>query len=117
MVQSSHAAWNTEIAGNISLTAQIGYGAGQIAGQVFRDVPSLLLLFFMTSVLGINPALAGSAIFLPKLIGGIIFDVSAGLISDRWQARFARRHWLLVGMLAAPVALVLPTFECVHVKW
>jgi glycoside/pentoside/hexuronide:cation symporter, GPH family len=93
----------TKIAGsNLSLPAQIGYGAGQIAGQVFRDVPSLLLLFFMTSVLGINPALAGSAIFLPKLIGGIVFDVSAGLLSDRWQSRFSRRHWLLIGMLAAP---------------
>jgi GPH family glycoside/pentoside/hexuronide:cation symporter len=98
----------TKIAGsNLSLPAQIGYGAGQIAGQVFRDVPSLLLLFFMTSVLGINPALAGSAIFLPKLIGGIVFDVSAGLLSDRWQSRFSRRHWLLIGMLAAPVALIL----------
>ena len=91
----------------LSLPAQIGYGAGQMAGQVFRDTPSLLLLFFMTSVLGIDPALAGTAIFLPKLIGGIVFDVSAGLLSDRWQARFPRRHWLLVGMLAAPAALIL----------
>lgn len=90
----------------LSLTAQIGYGAGQIAGQVFRDVPSLLLLFFMTSVLGIGPALAGSAIFLPKLIGGVIFDVSAGLLSDRWRAKFDRRHWLIVGALAAPVAMI-----------
>jgi GPH family glycoside/pentoside/hexuronide:cation symporter len=73
---------------------------------LFRDVPSLLLLFFMTSVLGINPALAGSAIFLPKLIGGVVFDVAAGLLSDRLRARFARRHWLLVGALAAPVAIV-----------
>lgn len=45
----------------LSLPTQIAYGAGQVAGQVFRDVPSLLLLFFMTSVLGVSPALAGSA--------------------------------------------------------
>jgi glycoside/pentoside/hexuronide:cation symporter, GPH family len=90
----------------LSLPAQLGYGAGQLAGQVFRDLPSLLLLFFMTSVLGIAPALAGSAIFLPKLIGGVVFDVAAGLLSDRWRSRFARRHWLLVGALAAPAAMV-----------
>jgi glycoside/pentoside/hexuronide:cation symporter, GPH family len=90
----------------LSLTAQIGYGAGQVAGQIFRDVPSLLLLFFMTSVLGISPALAGSAIFLPKLIGGVVFDLSAGLLSDRWRAKFNRRHWLIVGALAAPVAMI-----------
>lgn len=90
----------------LNLPTQIAYGAGQIAGQVFRDVPSLLLLFFMTSVLGVNPALAGSAIFLPKLIGGVVFDVSAGLLSDRLQSRFARRHWLLIGALAAPAAMI-----------
>ena len=50
----------------LSLPTQIAYGAGQVAGQVFRDVPSLLLLFFMTSVLGVSPALAGSAIFCPS---------------------------------------------------
>ena len=88
------------------LSAQAAYGAGQIAGQVFRDVPSLLLLFFMTSVLGISPALAGSAIFIPKLVGGIVFDVSVGLVSDRVQGRFARRHWLLIGALAAPAAMI-----------
>lgn len=88
------------------LPAQVAYGFGQIAGQVFRDVPSLLLLFFMTSVLGVSPALAGTAIFVPKLVGGIVFDVSAGLLSDRLQARFARRHWLLIGALAAPAAMI-----------
>lgn len=91
---------------SLSAAAQLGYGVGQVAGQVFRDLPSLLLLFYMTSVLGINPALAGSAIFLPKLIGGVVFDVSAGLLSDRLRGRFARRHWLLVGALAAPAAMV-----------
>ena len=90
----------------LSLPTQIAYGAGQIAGQVFCDVPSLLLLFFMTSVLGVSPALAGSAIFLPKLIGGVVFDVSVGIASDRLAARFARRHWLLIGALAAPAAMI-----------
>jgi glycoside/pentoside/hexuronide:cation symporter, GPH family len=95
-----------EVERALSLPTQAAYGAGQIAGQVFRDVPSLLLLFFMTSVLGIDPALAGSAIFLPKLIGGVVFDVSVGLVSDRLTARFARHHWLLIGALAAPAAMI-----------
>ena len=90
----------------LGLPAQIGYGVGQIASQVFRDVPSLLLLFFMTNVLGIAPAIAGSAIFFPKLVGGIVFDVAAGLLSDRWLSRFKRRQWLLFGALAAPAAMV-----------
>lgn len=91
----------------LRLTAQLGYGVGQIAGQVFRDVPSLLLLFFMTTVLGIAPAVAGTAIFVPKLIWGVTFDMLVGVLSDRWQRRIPRRYWLLVGVVGAPVAMLL----------
>ncbi|OYU14080.1 MAG: hypothetical protein CFE37_12705 [Alphaproteobacteria bacterium PA4] len=86
---------------------QIGYGIGQIAGQVFRDVPSLLLLFFMTTVLGIAPALAGAAIFVPKLVFGVGADMAAGVLSDRWRARVPRRWWLLAGAAGAPLAMIL----------
>ena len=88
--------------GRLGLVAQIGYGTGQIAGQVFRDVPSLLLLFFMTTVLGIEPALAGAAIFVPKLVWGVGCDMLVGVLSDRWKHRFHRRWWLLAGVAVVP---------------
>ncbi len=94
-------------AGTLGLGAQLGYGVGQIAGQVFRDVPSLLLLFFMTTVLGIAPAIAGTAIFVPKLVWGVGSDMLVGILSDRWQRRVQRRYWLLAGALGAPVAMLL----------
>lgn len=93
--------------GTLGLGAQLGYGVGQIAGQVFRDVPSLLLLFFMTTVLGIAPAIAGTAIFVPKLIWGVGSDMLVGVLSDRWQRRIHRRYWLLGGAVGAPVAMLL----------
>ncbi|MDE1149800.1 MAG: MFS transporter [Azospirillaceae bacterium] len=98
---------STGPSGRLSLLAQAGYGVGQIAGQVFRDVPSLLLLFFMTNVLGIMPALAGAAIFIPKLVWGVGCDTLVGILSDRWKHRFARRRWLLVGAVGTPIALIL----------
>lgn len=93
--------------GKLGLGAQLGYGVGQIAGQVFRDVPSLLLLFFMTTVLGIAPAIAGTAIFVPKLIWGVGSDMLVGVLSDRWQRRIQRRYWLLAGAVGAPAAMLL----------
>jgi GPH family glycoside/pentoside/hexuronide:cation symporter len=90
----------------LGLGGQIGYGFGQIAGQVFRDVPSLLLLFFMTTVLGIAPAIAGTAIFVPKLIWGVGCDMAVGVLSDRWQRKVARRWWLLAGAIGAPIAMI-----------
>ena len=90
-----------------SLSLQIGYGFGQIAGQVFRDLPSLLLLFFMTTVLGIAPGIAGAVIFVPKLVFGLLCDIGVGLISDKVRDRIARRWWLLAGVLLSPVAMIL----------
>ena len=91
----------------LSRAVQAVYGVGQVAGQVFRDVPSLLLLFFMTNALGVQPALAGAAIFLPKLVFGVVCDVGVGVLSDRLQRRVPRRWWLLVGAAGAPFAMIL----------
>lgn len=90
----------------LSRTTKAGFGLGQVAGQLFRDAPSLLLLFYLTSVMGIEPAIAGAAIFVPKVVFGALFDLWIGLTSDRIAARFPRRRWLLVGGLAAPFAML-----------
>lgn len=90
-----------------SLPVQIGYGAGQIAGQVFRDLPSLLLLFFMTTVLGIAPGVAGVVIFIPKIILGLFCDFGVGIVSDRLRRKVARRWWLFAGVFLSPLAMIL----------
>lgn len=87
--------------------AYVGYGVGQIAGQIFRDVPSLLLLFYLSTVIGIDVGLAGLAIFVPKFVFGIGSDMLVGIVSDRWKGRIARRWWLLAGALLAPLAMIL----------
>jgi GPH family glycoside/pentoside/hexuronide:cation symporter len=91
----------------LSTWTRAGFGSGQIAGQIFRDTPSLLLLFFLTTVVGIPPAIAGGAIFLPKVFWGVLADLGVGLVSDRVAHRFPRRRWLLVGAVTAPLAMVL----------
>ncbi len=96
------------MSGRLPTALKAGFGLGQVASQLFRDAPSLLLLFFLTSVMGIPPAVAGTAIFVPKVVFGALFDLGVGVASDRYAARFPRRRWLLVGGLAAPIAMVGP---------
>lgn len=103
-------------------SAKAGYGVGQIAGQLFRDAPSLLLLFYLSSIMGVPPGIAGAAIFIPKVFFGAIFDLGIGTQSDRLDDRFPRRHWLLVGAIAAPFAMlgafmVPETSEVVQMTW
>ncbi|NBC35977.1 MFS transporter [Novosphingobium sp. FSY-8] len=83
-----------------------GFGIAQIAGQLFRDAPSLLLLFYLTTILGLRPDIAGLAIFVPKVFFGAAFDMGVGMLSDRLAGRFARRGWLLIGGIAAPFAML-----------
>lgn len=89
-------------------STKAGFGVGQVAGQLFRDAPSLLLLFYLTNIMGIPPAIAGTAIFVPKVVFGALFDLWTGIASDKYAYKFPRRQWLLVGGLAAPFAMIGP---------
>jgi GPH family glycoside/pentoside/hexuronide:cation symporter len=91
----------------LGLTASVGFSVGMIGDRIFRDAPALLLLMFMTNYLAIPPAMAGVAIFVPKLL--IIFvDPLVGTLSDRLDTRWGRRRPLmLIGALLASAAIVL----------
>ncbi len=91
----------------LSFGIKAGFTGGQVAGQVLRDIPSLLLLFYLTSVVGMEPAIAGTTIFVPKLIFGILSDIGIGIASDRLIDRFPRRRWLLLAAVLAPIAMIL----------
>jgi GPH family glycoside/pentoside/hexuronide:cation symporter len=84
-----------------------GFSVGMIGDRIFRDAPALLLLIFMTNYLGIPPAMAGTAIFVPKLL--IMFvDPMVGTWSDRLQSRFGRRRPLMfLGAVLASASIVL----------
>lgn len=86
------------------------YSFGNVGNQLFRDAPMILLLYYLTSIVGIPPAIAGAAIFVPKVIVGALSDFTVGVVSDRNLHRFARRNWLLVGAVLAPFAMIATFF-------
>lgn len=86
---------------------KVGFTGGQVAGQVFRDIPSILLLFYLIRVIGLEPAIAGSAIFFPKVVFGVLSDLGVGMAADHFNGRFPRRRWLLIAAALAPVAMIL----------
>ncbi len=85
----------------------LGYGVGAVGTGVFATIPGLLLMFYMTDTLGISAALAGLAVFLPK-IWDVISDPLVGVISDRTRTSWGRRRpYLLAGALTLPLFFYL----------
>lgn len=96
----------------------LGYGVGSVATGMFGTVPGLLLLYFMTDILGVPAGMAGMAVFLPKFID-VFADPMVGMASDRTRSRWGRRRpWLLAGSILLPLSFFLmfsvPGFESLN---
>ncbi len=91
----------------VSRPVRIGYGLGSFCTGTFGTVPGLLLLYYLTNVLGVRPVIAGPAVFLPKAWDLIINPV-VGRLSDGTRSRHGpRRPWLLAGALTLPLCFSL----------
>ena len=99
----------------LPLGIKFSYGIGDIGNNIFIVTTGMYLLFFLTNVLGVNPALAGTMLLFPKL-WDVISDPIMGAISDITRSRFGRRRvYLLYGAvpfgLCFFVLFVAPGFQ------
>ncbi|MGD8738600.1 MAG: MFS transporter, partial [Anaerolineae bacterium] len=82
----------------LSWWRRIGYGLGDIYGGGSGVVISFYYLIFLTDVVRINPALAGTVILISKAYDAIT-DPFEGVLSDRTRTRLGRRRpYLLTGI-------------------
>ncbi len=98
----------------------LGFGIAGLGTGLVVQAPILLLLIYMTDTLAIPAALAGLAMFGPKLFD-IITDPIMGLISDRTSTRWGRRRpYLLAGALVVGVSMCFlfatPFYESVYAR-
>ncbi|MFI7385789.1 MFS transporter [Streptomyces sp. NPDC049813] len=90
--------------GALPVRVRVGYGLGSFATGTFGTVPGLLLLYYLTDVLGVGAGLAGLLVFLPKA-WDVLLNPWIGSRSDRTtRARLGpRRSWMLLGALTMPL--------------
>jgi glycoside/pentoside/hexuronide:cation symporter, GPH family len=85
----------------------LGYALGSVGTAAFGTVPGLLLLFYLTDVLGVAAGIAGLVVFAPKA-WDVLLNPWVGSRSDRTTHRWGpRRPWMLAGGLALPPLFVL----------
>lgn len=104
-----------ETVGRVATSIKLSWGAGALGVSVLMNAVTLLILFYMVSVLEIEPALAGTLIFVTKMFD-VISDPVVGLLSDRFSSRIGRRRpFLIPGAIISSLAFVLifatPQFE------
>jgi sugar (glycoside-pentoside-hexuronide) transporter len=83
---------------------RIAYGVGDFYGGSSVTIVSLLYLFFLTNVVGLQPILAGTVMLIGRVADGTI-DPFLGLLTDRTRTRWGRRSPYFL-WLAIPVAIV-----------
>ena len=83
---------------------RFGYAFGSFGTGGFATVPGLVLLFYLTDILGVAAAVASLVVFLPKAWDVIIAPV-VGSMSDKTMVRTgSRAKWLLIGgLIIAPM--------------
>lgn len=81
----------------------LSYGVGSIGTGVYSTVPGLLLLFYLTDVVGVAAGLASLVLLLPKLWDAVL-NPFVGAWSDRVGAR---RPFLLAGAIGVPLLFAL----------
>ncbi|MBN1778011.1 MAG: MFS transporter [Clostridiales bacterium] len=91
------------IAKKLSLRVKLGFGIGDLGGNLFFTAMGFYTLFYLTDVVGISSALAGTAILLGKFWDAVT-DPMVGFLSDRTRTRWGRRRpYFLFG---APLLLL-----------
>jgi GPH family glycoside/pentoside/hexuronide:cation symporter len=84
----------------------LSYGVGMTGNQILRDVPTAMLLFYMTNTLFIPAAFAGFAILLPK-IWVMFADPLVGSLSDRTRTRWGpRKPFLFAGSIISTITFI-----------
>lgn len=82
----------------------LAYAAGSFGTGVFSTVPTVLLLYFCTEVLRIEPGWAAALVIVPK-IWAIGWDPFVGAWSDRTVSPWGRRRpFLIVGAIGIAIA-------------
>ncbi|MFK7828807.1 MAG: MFS transporter [Congregibacter sp.] len=88
-------------------TAEWSWAAGSLATGAVYNAMALFSLFFLTQILGVSPALAGSLLLFTKLYDAVT-DPLMGAISDRTSHRWGpRRPYLLLGSVLLGVSFAL----------
>lgn len=86
---------------------KFGFGIGDLGGNLFFTIIGFYLLYFLTDVVKLSAALAGTVLLIGK-IWDAVTDPVTGYISDRTRSPWGRRRpYMFVGSIIAFFGMIL----------
>ena len=85
---------------------KIGYGSGDIAGNVVYALLSAFVMIFLTDTVGMNAGIVGTLIAVSKLFDGVS-DIFFGALIDKTNTKMGKaRPWMFYGYFGCAICLV-----------
>ena len=85
--------------------SKIGYGSGDIAGNVVYAFLTFFIMIYLTDTIGLNPGIVGTLMAVAKIFDGIS-DVLFGSLIDKTKTKMGKaRPWMLFPYLGCGVCL------------
>ena len=84
---------------------KIGYGSGDIAGNVVYAFLSTFVMFYLTDTIGMNMGIVGTLMALSNFLDGVT-DLFFGFLLDRTRTKLGKaRPWMLLSYIGCAVML------------
>lgn len=85
---------------------KIGYGSGDIAGNVVYALLTSFVMFYLTDTVGLSMGVVGTLMAVSKVFDGVT-DILFGRLIDKTRTKFGKaRPWMLFPYIGCAVALV-----------
>ncbi len=85
---------------------KVGYGSGDIAGNVVFAFLSSFIMIYLTNTVGLNAGVIGSLIAASKVLDGIS-DVIFGSMIDKTHTKMGKaRPWMLGAYFGCAITLI-----------
>lgn len=83
----------------------VGYGSGDIAGNVVYALLSSFVMIYLTNTVGLSSGIVGTLIAVSKLLDGVT-DVFFGSMIDKTKTRMGKaRPWMFYGFFGCAITL------------
>lgn len=86
---------------------KVGYGSGDIAGNVIYAFLSSFVMIYLTNTVGMRPGIIGTLMMMARLFDGIT-DVFFGSLIDRTHSKMGKaRPWMLFPYIGNAILLIM----------